>query len=171
MATLTQLQTLINALGSGEKNTAEEMRAILNAFSTSLYLTGDVKEIDCDETYRLLNFDATGLGINERVGWAICNGLNGTKDRNGRTGIGFGSAYPTLGALGGSKDHVLSVAEMPSHSHVINEVYNENNQGTKVGSGGGTLEAVGTQNVSSTGGGSPHNNMQPYIVSLFIQKL
>jgi hypothetical protein len=165
-STLTGYKTLINAIGDGEKNTARELRSVFNSFTSSLYLTGDIKEVDCTNTYILLNFDATGLGINDRAGWAICNGLNGTKDRNGRVGIGYGSSYTTMGVTGGSKDAVVV-----SHNHVINEVYNENTTGTKVGSGGGTIESVGTQNVSTTGVSGTDKNMQPYIVTLYIQKL
>ena len=164
---LSSYKALINAIGDGEKNTASELRAVFNAFAPSLYLKGDVKEIDCDATYIALNFDNTGLGINDRAGWAICNGLNNTKDRNGRSSIGYGSSYTTIGATGGTKDAIVV-----EHTHTIDEVYNENSDnGKKVASGGGTKESTGTQEVSKTGESGTNKNYHPYIVTLFIQKL
>lgn len=164
MSTLTQLQTLINAIGDGENNTAEEVRAILNALSTSCYLTGDIKEIDCTNAYIIANFDATGLGINERVGWAICNGLNGTKDRNGRVGVAYGTAYPVMGATGGSKDAVVV-----AHTHGIatspNDALGYVTVKTSSSSGGTAI------NTASAGESGTNKNMQPYIVTLVIQKL
>lgn len=163
---LSSYKALINALGDGEKNTASELRAVFNAFAPSLYLKGDVKEIDCDNTYLALNFDNTGLGINDRAGWAICNGLNGTKDRNGRSSIGYGSSYTTIGATGGSKDAVVV-----AHSHTTAIKRHTNSGGTF----GLFDQATGGSNesyTSSTEGVSGTNkNYHPYIVSLFIQKL
>lgn len=160
---LSSYKSLINALGDGEKNTARELRAVFNAFAPSLYLKGDVKEIDCDNTYLALNFDNTGLGINDRAGWAICNGLNGTKDRNGRSSIGYGSSYTTIGATGGSKDAVVvdhDHAGIPTYSAVISG-----------GGGGGNLINGNNGRTTSTGVSGTNKNYHPYIVSLFIQKL
>ena len=162
--TRAQFTTLINTLGTGDKNTAAEVRAVFNAFKDAVVLTGDVKEIDCDNTYLALNFDGTGLGINERAGWAVCNGLNGTKDRNGKTSIAYGTSYPTLGATGGSKDAVVvehshNIATAPTDS--VGYVTLKASSST-----GGTPIATETVGVDGT-----NKNMQPYIVSLFIQKL
>jgi hypothetical protein len=168
--TRAQFLELINTLGTGDKNTALEVRNIFNAFADAAVLTGDIKEVDCDNTYLALNFDNTGLGKNERVGWAICNGLNGTRDRNGRTSIAYGSDYTTIGAPGGEKEHTLTIPEMPAHKIKI--------KGSSSTSGGTGQNVVNNANNNtgdvesySIGGDEPHNNMQPYIVSLFIQKL
>lgn len=170
MSTLAQLKILIEKIADGEKNTAAEVRAVLNAFSTSVYLTGDIKEVDCTTAYVLGNFDNTGLGINERVGWAICNGLNGTKNRVGRTSIGYGDTYATVGAEGGSKDHTLTLAQLPKFKVKF--------KGSTTTSGGSGSNIVNNSNNNTgdvesieIGGGESHNNMQPYIVTLMIQKL
>ena len=160
---LSSYKALINALGDGEKNTASELRAVFNAFAPSLYLKGDVKEIDCDNTYLALNFDNTGLGINDRVGWAICNGLNGTKDRNGKTAIGYGAAYTTIGATGGSTDAIIVAHSHPYSEYVLS--------GSNSGSGGEAAGYFATGSTSTVGESGINKNMQPYIVSLFIQKL
>ena len=173
---------LINAIGNGQPNTALEVRTVLNAIADGVGVTGDVKEIDVPTSYIADNFDVTGLGKNERLGWAICNGNNGTRNRKKRVSVQYDSSdatYSTLGATGGESTHVLLISEMPPHAH-----------DTQAGTGsvvphaassffynqGQTWSASGTTDTKNSGilnegGGLAHNNMQPYIVTLFIQKL
>jgi hypothetical protein len=76
--------------------------------------------------------------------------------------------FDALEETGGSKTHRLSISEMPSHTHfqgskdstagnggAFNEEFIEDHSNT---SNGPNVES------SSTGGGSAHNNLQPYIV-------
>ena len=68
---------------------------------------------------------------------------------------------------GGSKTHTLSIAELPAHTHTIsgnisrsghsyeNHQYNSRLPGENYDT---------NPNVSNTGSGSAHNNVQPYIV-------
>jgi hypothetical protein len=93
----------------------------------------------------------------------------------GRVLIGTGStadSQPTpetvafaAAATGGEFNHTLTTDEMPAHTHT-----------TTHGSGGGathctssqsSAESCSTNPTSSTGGGSVHNNLQPYIVVYF----
>lgn len=102
------------------------------------------------------------------VGWAEYTPLRG------RVPVGFDSSIPgfdTLNYAAGSKTHVNTVAEMAPHEHLVNEVYNENiDGGTKLGSGGGPIETVGTQSTASAGSGVAYDIMNPYRVVLYIQK-
>lgn len=158
---------------SGSKIPAEKHReveyALLDAIFSVGFLTGDIKEVDCSNEYIINNFETTGLGKNERLGWAICNGQNGTTNRNGRVSMPYGDSYLTMRSLGGSPDSVL-----PLHSHT----------GTAAGpytgvniSGGGGFK--GGDNIfrerpfttASSGESSINKNLQPYIVTLFIQKI
>lgn len=134
------------------------------------WLKGDTKEVVCDSTYLATNFDSTGLGRLERLGWAIMNGNNTTPNDNGKVVIAYGSSYTTLGATGGVEAVTLNESEMPIHNHAIANV-----TGSFSSTGGAApvsfnppFTAVASGNA---GGGQPHTNMQPYIVRLRIMKL
>ena len=147
-----------------------------------MWLTGDVKEIDCDNAYIIANFDSTGLGQGNRLGWAICNGQNGTRNRNGLVGVAWGTLYNTMGVTFGSKDAVVI-----DHDHLLAKqtiVANNNdltsaNYITRIGesAGDGSYVLRGGSGVPDIGKSSrngvsgTNKNMQPSIVSLFIMKL
>ncbi len=152
----------------------------------SMWQKGDIKEIDCDMAYYAANFDGTGLGINERAGWCVC-GTNGTKARGGKVAVGFDpldSDFDDFTKTGGFKLHTLLASEIPLHKHVLKYKLNltSGSSGNKIaqlnaagaaGTDGGNGDNFGSYQTESQtgGGGNAHNNMQPYIVSLFIQKL
>ena len=99
-------------------------------------------------------------------------------------GQGPGLSLHDLGETGGSETVTLLSSEMPSHQHFVgrsiaasgDSLTPVNNIWAQVPSGRGTLaiyhEAppTGTMNTSPmglTGGGLPHNNMQPYLTLSF----
>ncbi len=164
-----EIQTQIETIATGIPNTALKVRTVLAVIADGTAQTGDVKEIDVTNAYLTANFDATGLGKNERLGWAICNGNNGTRNRSGRVGIQYSSStYPTLGITGGEVTHVLTVTEMPSHNHTV---YVNSGSGGAISGVEDAVSSGTTVTSSFSGGGQAHNNMQPYIVSLYIMKL
>ncbi len=162
--TRSEIQVQIETIATGVPNTALKIRNVLGVLANGTAQTGDVKEIDVATAYIAANFDATGLGINERLGWAICNGNNGTRNRGGRVSIQYNASYPTLGATGGSENAVLV-----SHNHTVGTSPNDVLGYVTAKSSsttGGTPIVTSTVGESGTG-----KNMQPFIVSLFIQKL
>lgn len=81
----------------------------------------------------------------------------------GRVPVGIDSSdtdFDTAEETGGAKTHTLTVDEIPAHTHSVPNSGSQNNSfdsGTTVGN-----DVTGTS--GSTGGGSAHNNLQPYIV-------
>jgi microcystin-dependent protein len=134
-------------------------------------------------------------------GWALCNGqllpinqnqglfsLLGTTfggdgrvnfalpDLRSRVPIHVGSGH-TLGERGGEQAHTLSIAELPTHTHVLrdNSGTGQNNPPNTVLSkaaanmyGPATqLAAMGAGSVTNTGGSQAHLNMQPFLTVSF----
>ncbi len=160
------IQLLIDAIADSTPNTALKVRTVLEAIADGTGVSGDIKEIDVPTAYITTNFDVTGLGTNERLGWAICNGNNGTRNRSGRVPVAYSSSdvtFSTLGATGGEKTHTLTASEIPALPPIPQFIGDTDR--------GGSASNYSLDNSTSFGGGQPHNNMQPYIVSLFIQKL
>jgi len=152
----------------------------------------------CDgSSYPVLTYPALASVLNGEFGSL---GVNfNVPNLSGRVPVGAGTAIGATGAtaktfatLGGEETHTLTIPEMPSHTHNItggNDIFGNNatlyNQGagiqlSRISTSGGGLESVfgrsggpsngGVVFNSSTGGGLPHNNMQPYIVLNYIIK-
>lgn len=88
-------------------------------------------------------------------------------ETEGQVHISAGANYTVAGALtnttdGGQATVTLTVDEIPPHHHTVN--YAQYNRGT----GNATASALqyngSTRDTDDTGGGKPHENMQPYII-------
>lgn len=168
--TRSQYQTLINTLADNQPNTAATVRGILEALADGATFTNELKVIDTTNAYIAANFDGTGLGMNEMLGYAICNGQNGTRDWGGRVPLGYSaSLYPTLGATGGTTQETLTIDQIPSHSHTVASYAGALTNASRISSQ--VTTGIGGAQTSSQGGGQPHNNMQPYRVALIVMKL
>lgn len=171
--TYEEIQDLIDTnLASATKIPALKHRevehALLDYIQSNIAQSGDIKRVKCDLTYLEANFESDGLGKNLRLGWAICNGNNGTDNLAGRVGVGYGLGYSVLGQTGGSKDAVVV-----AHTHTFPK--------TLVGKGSGGIGDFASlasnipysdNTVTNESGVSGTNmNMQPYIINLYIMKL
>jgi microcystin-dependent protein len=87
-------------------------------------------------------------------------------DMRDRTGVGTGTTF-AAGDTGGEMTHVLDVSEIPAHSHTIPATI------TSLVVAPGEITALTPVPLVSTvtgdtGGGSGHNNMQPYIALNYV---
>ena len=77
-------------------------------------------------------------------------------------------SFTTAGATGGEYKHKLTVSEIPSHHHTYNNNLWVQNGGygsiNASASSGANKANITSAQSNSTGGGSSHNNIQPYIV-------
>jgi microcystin-dependent protein len=136
-------------------------------------------------------------------GWALCNGqllpinqnqalfsLLGTTfggdgrvnfalpDLRSRTPIHVGSGH-TLGERGGEPAHTLSIAEIPTHTHVVQAVNinantsNDPNGNLLAGAAAGlygpatALTSMLPASVTNVGGSQAHLNLQPFLTLNF----
>ena len=163
---------------------------------------GDIKySIQADDHYGWLKCDGRSVSrvdyphLFEVIGTSFGSNDADTfklPDSRGRVlgaiGAGSGLSVRTLGQTIGSETHILSVNEMPSHTHSItdpghthNYVNNVNNQGvdnafnTESAADNADLGATTSSSttgitVNATGGGQAHNNMQPttFIGNVFV---
>jgi hypothetical protein len=171
--TIAQIKTLIIARINGGSNTVAKERELWNIILNESVKLFEIKDIDVNltlyPTYLTDNFDATGLGKNDMLGFAICNGNNTTYDYSGLCTIGYGSGYTTLGAVGGSKDAVVV-----SHTHTYKQ-YSTDQEVSTNGNGvlalNKNLIQSGTFTTEATGVSGSGKNMQPYRVVLKIQRI
>ena len=170
--TYSEINDLIDVnLASGNKIPALKHRevehALLDFIQANLFQSGDIKRVKCDLTYLTDNFEVDGLGKNLRLGWAICNGNNGTDDLSGRVGVGYGLGWSVLGQTGGSKDAVVV-----AHTHTVNTIRTYNNTQGINGFYDRSNTAVSAGiSTESAGVSGTDKNMQPYIINLYIMKL
>lgn len=150
----------------------------------------------------LTGFIQMFAGSSAPTGWLICDGsaisrttyadlynvigtIYGTGDGSttfnipdlrGRIGVGESSdtEFNTLGKTGGSKTHILTIDEMPSHTHAAINYTMGYTGGSQTGYNT-LINGVATSDtgnaVKSTGGGQAHNNLQPYITINYIIKI
>lgn len=139
-------------------------------------------------------FDGTGKGVfGDTVGWALCNGQNGTVDKRSKFTVGYDPGkdastvdantsgvvgyfnYGKIGNIGGLQTVGLLGPQNGPHVHTSNAMKKTSAITFDGGSSGGSaadwLAGVNSATIDSSGSGSQHENRPPYIVMGYIQKI
>ena len=123
-----------------------------------------------NQNQALFSLLGTTYGGDGRVNFGLPN-------LQGRTPIHMGGGH-TLGEVGGEAAHTLSIAEIPTHTHVANA---SNTAGTAIIPTGNLLAgssnqlytapqnlvALNAATLANAGGSQAHVNMQPFLVLNF----
>ena len=130
--------------------------------------TGQLLPINQNQA--LFSLLGTTFGGDGRVNFGLPN-------LQGRTPIHVGSGH-TLGERAGEQSHTLSVAELPTHTHVMNGSSTPADTNAPTTSaylggvantygGAANLVALSAASVTSVGGSQAHLNMQPFLTLSF----
>jgi microcystin-dependent protein len=146
-----------------------EIRIMSFVFAPKGWALCNGQLLPINQNQALFSLLGTTFGGDGRVNFALPN-------LQGNTPIHVGSGH-TLGQKGGEQAHTLSIAELPTHAHVVNvggvgtgpnpsgALYaNANNQ---VYSSAQSLVSFPPTAVTNTGGSQAHLNMQPFLTLSF----
>jgi len=108
------------------------------------------------------------------AGWFIADGTNGTNDLRSKFIVGFDprdSDYDNVGSTGGSKMHQLSINEMPTHKHGMEDGGDKDTgyNGYIAATDGNGLKTLNNAFTKEKGGNQPHENRPPFYVAVRIQ--
>lgn len=145
-------------------------------FAPQGWATCDGQVMSITQNTALFSLLGTTFGGDGRQTFAL-------PDLRGRVPIGMGqgpglSSYD-LGQTGGQEIVTLTLAQIPSHTHVPMGSASVANTGAPSGAAWGTPRALLYSSVApavpmngpaigSTGGGQPHDNMKPYLVMTYV---
>jgi microcystin-dependent protein len=122
-----------------------------------------------NQNQALFSLLGTTFGGDGRVNFALPN-------LQGRTPIHVGDGH-TLGERGGEQAHTLSIAELPTHAHVLNGTSDnatiDTAPGNLLASGANQYApppvstSLSPSSIGNIGGSQAHLNMQPFLVLTF----
>jgi microcystin-dependent protein len=151
-----------------------EIRLMSFVFAPKGWALANGQLLPINQNQALFSLLGTTFGGDGRVNFAL-------PDLRGRTPIHVGAGH-TLGERGGEQAHTLSIAELPTHTHVLQASSLAGNAPVPSASGVGTvlaatvnqiynpptnLVALNPGTVTNTGGSQAHLNMQPFLTLSF----
>ena len=146
-----------------------EIRIMSFVFAPKGWALCDGQLLPINQNQALFSLLGTTFGGDGRVNFAL-------PDLRSRAPIHVGSGH-TLGERGGEQAHTLSIAELPTHTHVINA--SNTNAATPIPSGNvlaaannlyappANLTSLDPSMVTNVGGSQAHLNMQPFLTLNF----
>lgn len=169
----------------------------VQGFSFNFMKRGMVIEADLSSTEVADNFDTSGRGTNLYLGWQMCNGLNGTRDRRCRFSV-MASDGPNTGAsalasqllavangdIGGGSQTSIQQWHLPTLMFLQIQGKGIKKSGTSNGAvvlgtttvGGAPSDPTYgdftfSNRIDNPGGGTPLDVRPPYIATFFLMKL
>lgn len=166
-----QVTTAIANLASGTPNTALELRDLFTELFNRSVKTGTMVIKSVSNAYITNNFDGTGLGINEEVGYALPNGNNGTRNYDDKLPIPYGVSNLVMGATKGSNTVTLLATNIPPLNVGFTPSGQDNgNVGNYIETG--NAESYADKTLSTIGTNSTPFSIEPKtIVTLYTVKL
>lgn len=131
------------------------------------------------------HFDSNGIGMGQMIGWAICNGYNGTPDLRSRFIVGIDEVDYKHQSVGGQYPVKLKKENMPSHTHSVNDpghshglFHGSIETGSPTGNWQIDINNPSKESYSQTGitldtsgGDEAFDNRPPYYAVYFIMKI
>jgi microcystin-dependent protein len=150
-----------------------EIRIMSFVFPPKGWALCDGQLLPINQNQPLFSLLGTTFGGDGRVNFAL-------PDLRSRTPIHVGSGH-TLGERGGEQAHTLSIAELPTHTHVASGTSTSSDpNGTNIPTSNllssgpaeiyaapSQLAALNAATVANTGGSQAHLNMQPFLTLSF----
>ncbi|MBA2593245.1 MAG: tail fiber protein [Pseudomonadota bacterium] len=151
-----------------------EIRIMSFEFSPKGWALSNGQLLPINQNQALFSLLGTTFGGDGRVNFAL-------PDLRARTPIHVGSGH-TLGERGGEQAHTLSIAELPTHTHVASGSGNAADtptpggnllgvvDGTTLGNiyaAPSNLVGLAPETVGNAGGSQAHLNMQPFLTLNF----
>ena len=146
-----------------------EIRLMSFVFAPKEWALCNGQLLPINQNQALFSLLGTTFGGDGRVNFAL-------PDLRARTPIHVGGGH-TLGERGGEQAHTLSIAELPTHTHVLNgsntpaEINTPDNAYLALANNAytpaGNLVALSAGSVTNVGGSQAHLNMQPFLALNF----
>src|SRR5690349_14014392 len=145
-----------------------EIRIFSFGFPPKGWALCDGQLLPINQNQALFSLLGTTYGGDGRVNFGLPN-------LQGRVPIHMGSGH-TLGERGGEQGHTLSIAELPTHTHVLSGTSTNGTLQIPAGNllaptpsqayhlADAALSAFSPQAVTNVGGSQAHLNMQPFLV-------
>jgi microcystin-dependent protein len=148
-----------------------EIRIIGFGFAPQGWARCDGQILPINQNQSLFSLLGTTYGGDGRTTFAL-------PDLRGRTPMHKGGGL-ALGQMGGQEGVALTQAEIPSHDHPMRASSQAANTAEATGAalaqsaenayvGSSASASLSADSVGNTGGGQPHNNMQPFLTLYFI---